>query len=320
MWLLYRTRRLEADYAYRREVLERTGLVILDGKNMLGSQEGSQYVVEHALPSGGQGAVVDMDALPEADKTCDAPVEVDANATPHADAEKDIVDAEIIEPKPVEPEVTVAAAELVVEPEPVAEPVAEPIAEPVVESVADAAVEIVEPEAVKPEPHVVEAQIVAPEAETIEPEAEIAEPAVGDSTPENIAFEPQTVAIVHIAVRAISDSKDAVIEPETESKPELTLEPEPELIPEPAVDVVLAELVSEPELESNLEATPEPTLELKPEPISESIPEPVVQTDIPVTKPSAPQSPQTPQEPKVVVANPKPPVRHARLSDRQKRR
>ncbi len=314
MWLMYRTRRLEEDYAFRREVLERTGMVILDGKNMLGSQEGTQYIVERALPSGGQGsAVVDMDALPTAEGTTPKAEAVQPAAhiaTP--EAEKDIVDAEIIEPevKVVEPEPVVAEAEPVVaEPEPVKVP-------KVVEAVEVVKIEVVaeapkEPEAVEPE--LVEAEPLISEAEASEQAAEI----VHDSK----EYEPQTLAIVHIAVQAIFDAKEMVSVAE---------EPAPAAALEVAPDTVTGPVVMEPEpiqeviaeaVESEL--IPELTPELVPEPASESTPEvkaeaPAASTDVPVTKPNTPQSPQAPKTPSVTA--PKPPVRRARLSDEQKRR
>ena len=36
MWFMYKTRRLEEEYAFRRDVLDRTGMIILDQKSMLG--------------------------------------------------------------------------------------------------------------------------------------------------------------------------------------------------------------------------------------------------------------------------------------------
>lgn len=318
MWLMYRTRRLEEDYAFRREVLERTGMVILDGKNMLGSQEGTQYVVERALPSGGQSGVVDMDALPapEASKADVETVAPEAEiVTPDAepDVDKDIVDAEIIEPEvtAVKPETVVPEPEVqpeftIVEPEvsptseaEVVNSVAEELkAEPVpVESVKVVepveVVEVVETVEVQSEAEIVEAEAIIPEVEVVKQEAEI----VAD----DIAGTPQTVAIVHIAVNALFDAKSVAEPVLTESEP---------------AQEVIAEVVEPNVEEERTEVQAEIEVEPKAEPeLAE------VNADIPVTKPTAPQSPQAPQmpqEPRVVA--PKPPVRRARLSEQQKRR
>lgn len=55
MWFMYRTRRLEEEYAFRRDVLERTGMVILDEKTALG-REVLQLPVNNlaALPEGNE--------------------------------------------------------------------------------------------------------------------------------------------------------------------------------------------------------------------------------------------------------------------------
>ncbi len=59
MWFIYKTRRMQEEYAFRREVLERTGIVIVDGRKhiasdgrTLGEQKALPYCVIDVLPPG----------------------------------------------------------------------------------------------------------------------------------------------------------------------------------------------------------------------------------------------------------------------------
>ncbi len=70
LWFRYRTKHMEAEYAYRREVLERTGVIIVGQGSMQlpPAQTGITYnVADLALEAGEAGAhTVDVDALPVA--------------------------------------------------------------------------------------------------------------------------------------------------------------------------------------------------------------------------------------------------------------
>ena len=55
MWFIYKTRRMQEEYAFRREVLERTGIVIVDGKKHITS-DGRSISEQKALP----GRVIDV--------------------------------------------------------------------------------------------------------------------------------------------------------------------------------------------------------------------------------------------------------------------
>ncbi len=86
-WFVYRHHRLQEEYAYRREVLERTGIVLVDRSCMplpqAGEQSplpGVQAVAARALPVAGGGA-----SAPETGGMPSAP-------------EEDVTDAEVIEP------------------------------------------------------------------------------------------------------------------------------------------------------------------------------------------------------------------------------
>lgn len=80
MWFLYRTRRMEEEYAYRRDVLERTGLIILDsGRPMLPSEAAATQGVHQIAPQ----LAIDVSSAP-------------AGTAPAAHA--DIVDADIVDP------------------------------------------------------------------------------------------------------------------------------------------------------------------------------------------------------------------------------
>lgn len=55
MWFLYKTRRMQEEYAFRREVLERTGIVIVDGQKHIAA-DGRPLGEQKALP----GRVIDV--------------------------------------------------------------------------------------------------------------------------------------------------------------------------------------------------------------------------------------------------------------------
>ncbi len=55
MWFLYKTRRMQEEYAFRREVLERTGIVIVDGRKHI-TADGRTIDEQKALP----GRVIDV--------------------------------------------------------------------------------------------------------------------------------------------------------------------------------------------------------------------------------------------------------------------
>lgn len=57
LWLMYRTRKMAEEYAFRREVLERTGIAIIDNKTAI-TADGRM------LTSGGEAAGKTIDALP----------------------------------------------------------------------------------------------------------------------------------------------------------------------------------------------------------------------------------------------------------------
>ncbi len=55
MWFIYKTRRMQEEYAFRREVLERTGIVIVDGQKHIAA-DGRTLTEQKALP----GRVIDV--------------------------------------------------------------------------------------------------------------------------------------------------------------------------------------------------------------------------------------------------------------------
>jgi hypothetical protein len=55
MWFIYKTRRMQEEYAFRREVLERTGIVIVDGQKHIAA-DGRTLGEQKALP----GRVIDV--------------------------------------------------------------------------------------------------------------------------------------------------------------------------------------------------------------------------------------------------------------------
>jgi uncharacterized membrane protein YdbT with pleckstrin-like domain len=55
MWFIYKTRRMQEEYAFRREVLERTGIVIVDGQKHI-SADGRPLGEQKALP----GRIIDV--------------------------------------------------------------------------------------------------------------------------------------------------------------------------------------------------------------------------------------------------------------------
>ncbi len=123
-WFMYKTRHLEEEFAFRREVFEKTGMVILDQKAMLSSEvPGRQGMRElpagtvEVLPAGGgapsapsgggadtglSGADSAQDGATVTIVASDAPAEQGPAPTPagaSADAEDgDVVDACIVEP------------------------------------------------------------------------------------------------------------------------------------------------------------------------------------------------------------------------------
>lgn len=64
MWFLYKTRRMQEEYAFRREVLERTGIVIVDGRKHIAA-DGRVIGEQPALP----GRVIDV--LPPGESDAD---------------------------------------------------------------------------------------------------------------------------------------------------------------------------------------------------------------------------------------------------------
>jgi len=240
-----------------------------------------------------------------------------------------VFEAEVIEPEPVEPEVTEPE---VIEPEPVEPEIAEP--------------EVIEPEPVEPE--VAEPAVIEPEP-LPEPEAEpeIADaPEVPEPTP--LAPEPTApviddlLAIDDGVVNPLAEGGSAVLPPDdvipleedfAALVPEPTPEPESAIVPEvveetapivlpqeeqeevPAAPEVTAlepeptpepEPVPEPEPEPTTE--PEPTAEVEPEPVAEPEPEPAVEPETaaePETEPEVAEEPAEPAAPaRTPLANP----------------
>lgn len=68
MWFLYKTRRMQEEYAFRREVLERTGIVIVDGRKHIAA-DGRVISEQPHLP----GRVIDVLPPGESDVDKDAP-------------------------------------------------------------------------------------------------------------------------------------------------------------------------------------------------------------------------------------------------------
>lgn len=69
LWLLYRQRRLEHEYAWRREVLERTGLVLMDKASVALPADSAQAGAGHEARAALTAPVVEVSALPPADDT-----------------------------------------------------------------------------------------------------------------------------------------------------------------------------------------------------------------------------------------------------------
>lgn len=67
MWFLYKTRRMQEEYAFRREVLERTGIVIVDGRKHIAA-DGRTLGAQNALP----GRIIDV--LPPGESDTDKDV------------------------------------------------------------------------------------------------------------------------------------------------------------------------------------------------------------------------------------------------------
>jgi len=68
MWFIYKTRRMQEEYAFRREVLERTGIVIVDGQKHIAA-DGRTISGQKALP----GRIIDVLPPGEHDADKDAP-------------------------------------------------------------------------------------------------------------------------------------------------------------------------------------------------------------------------------------------------------
>jgi hypothetical protein len=66
MWFMYKTRRMQEEYAFRREVLERTGIVIVDGQKHI-TADGRTIDGQKALP----GRVIDVLPPGESDRDHD---------------------------------------------------------------------------------------------------------------------------------------------------------------------------------------------------------------------------------------------------------
>ena len=64
MWFIYKTRRMQEEYAFRREVLERTGIVIVDGRKHIAA-DGRVIGEQPALP----GRIIDV--LPPGESDAD---------------------------------------------------------------------------------------------------------------------------------------------------------------------------------------------------------------------------------------------------------
>ena len=69
MWFLYKTRRMQEEYAFRREVLERTGIVIVDGQKHIAADGRTVSHDQHVLP----GRVIDVLPPGESDVDKEAP-------------------------------------------------------------------------------------------------------------------------------------------------------------------------------------------------------------------------------------------------------
>lgn len=123
-WFMYKTRRLEEEFAFRREVFEKTGMVILDQKAMLSSEVPARQAMRElpagtveVLPAGGGAPSTPSDGGAGAGLSGAGSTKSDASVTivtPEASAEQgpaatttgvsadvedgDVVDACIVEP------------------------------------------------------------------------------------------------------------------------------------------------------------------------------------------------------------------------------
>ena len=94
-WFMYRHHRMQQEYEYRREVLERTGIVLVDK----GCIPLPQNEVQR-LALGGQ--VVEAKALPPVLDAATGAAPAPEGHTPPANHDDDVTDAEIISPEPAD--------------------------------------------------------------------------------------------------------------------------------------------------------------------------------------------------------------------------
>ncbi|SDF41660.1 hypothetical protein [Desulfovibrio legallii] len=102
-WFIYRHHKMQEEYAYRRQVLERTGIVLVDKGCVPLPQNaeqrlalGAQVVDTQALPQGQGPAGPEAGAQEGARSGADGPV---PPATPPGAADEEIVDAELTPPR-----------------------------------------------------------------------------------------------------------------------------------------------------------------------------------------------------------------------------
>ena len=106
-WFVYRHHKMQEEYAYRRQVLERTGIVLVDKGcvPLPQNQEqrlalNAQVLDAHALPQGADAADPDTGPGSEPDGKPDSgPEGGPQNATASPDSDEDIVDAEVAPPR-----------------------------------------------------------------------------------------------------------------------------------------------------------------------------------------------------------------------------
>ena len=110
-WFMYRHHRMQQEYEYRREVLERTGIVLVDKGCIPLPQNEMQR-----LALGGQ--VVEAKALPPVLDAATGAAPTPEGHTPPANHDDDVTDAEIISPEPADVADTAntSGAEIVAEP------------------------------------------------------------------------------------------------------------------------------------------------------------------------------------------------------------
>lgn len=85
IWLNYRTKRMEAEFEFRREVLERTGVIIVDRGSMQLPPAGAELDPARALGSG-QGGAIPVNGGPPEEETPQGPV---LDVTPEQPASAD---------------------------------------------------------------------------------------------------------------------------------------------------------------------------------------------------------------------------------------